>query len=537
MFHTSRLILLLLFALCTLGVHPVDSSDDYDLLIRNARVLDGTGNPWYYADIAIRADRIVAMGSMPNATALRTIDAAGLYLSPGFVDVHSHAGGGLVDRELSSAIPLLAQGITTVVVNPDGGGPIDLHQQREQLLEFGLGVNVAQFVPFGSIRQSVLGMDDRAPDPSELEQMKERVRKGMEAGAIGLSSGLFYAPASYARTEEVVELAKAAAEYNGIYQSHIRDESDYTVGLRQAVEEVIHISREAGLPGVVTHIKALGPNVWGESETIVRDIERARNDGVEVYADQYPYDASSTSLSAALLPRWASEGGRERFLERLDNPDLLDRILREMEVNLARRGGPGRISVRRVESHPQFNDKTLLEIADEMNLPAVAAALRLLREGSPGIVSFNMTEEDILHFMQQEWTMTSSDGGLVAMGDGTPHPRNYGSFARKIALYVQEKDQLTLSAAIRSMTSLSASVHKIPDRGLIRPGMIADLVLFDLQEVEDHATYTEPHQLSTGFHYVLVNGEFAVDQGVFTESLFGRVLQRNDSSNLVEKGH
>jgi N-acyl-D-aspartate/D-glutamate deacylase len=280
----------------------------YDLVIRGGRLLDGSGNPWYYADVAVSGDRIAAVGDLSGARARWVIDARGLYVSPGFIDVHSHAGPGLATSELSPARPLVAEGITTVLVNPDGGGPVDLVEQRAALLKDGLGVNVAQFVPHGSVRGAVLGMSDRDPTPPELDRMRALVRAGMEAGAFGLSSGPFYAPGSYSKTEELVELAKVAAQYGAAYQSHIRDESDYTVGLVAAVDEVIRIAREAKLPGIVTHIKALGPHVWGYSLAIVERIRRARDQGIEVFADQYPYDASNTSLEAASCragPRWA----------------------------------------------------------------------------------------------------------------------------------------------------------------------------------------------------------------------------------------
>ena len=285
-------------------------AQDYDLLIADGFVVDGTGNPWYRADVAVTGDRIVAVGVLDRSGARRVIDARGLWVTPGFVDPHSHAAGGLGSAELSQARPLLAQGITTVVVNPDGGGPVDLAAQRGQLLEHGLGVNVAQLIGHGSIRTAVIGRDDRPPTPDELGQMRALAREAMEYGAFGLSSGLFYAPGSYADIGEVVELGKVVARYGGVYTSHIRDESDYTVGLTAAVEEVIRVAREAGMRGSVTHIKALGPRVWGSAADVVTQIERARAAGVEVFACQYPYTASATGLSAALLDRWIQDGGR-----------------------------------------------------------------------------------------------------------------------------------------------------------------------------------------------------------------------------------
>ncbi|MGH7483076.1 MAG: N-acyl-D-amino-acid deacylase family protein, partial [Longimicrobiales bacterium] len=281
----------------------------FDVLIRNGRVLDGSGNPWFAADIGISGDRIVAVGDLAGAQAARVINAAGLYVAPGFMDTHSHAAGGLADAELSAATPLLAQGITTVFVNPDGGGAVDLGEQRRALLEHGIGVNVAQFVPHGSVRREVVGMADREATPEELERMRAMVRAAMEAGAFGLSSGLFYTPGRFAPLEEVIALARVVGEYGGAYQSHIRDEADYGIGVVAAVDEVIRVAREAGVPGVVTHIKVLGPHVWGYSAALVHRIDEARAAGVEVYADQYPYEASATGLEPALVPAWAREGG------------------------------------------------------------------------------------------------------------------------------------------------------------------------------------------------------------------------------------
>jgi len=291
----------------------------YDLLIRGGRVFDGMGNPWRYADVAVSDDRVAALGDLGRARGTRVIDATGLYVAPGFIDVHTHAGGGLATAGLSAAHALLAQGVTTVVINPDGGGPIDMMEQRSQLVEHGLGVNVAQLVPHGSVREAVMGMADRAATAAEIDSMQALVRAAMEAGVFGMSSGPYYAPGSYSSTEELIALSQVVAQYDGVYTSHIRDEADYNIGLIAAVEEVITIAREAELPGIVTHIKALGPRVWGFSNAVVVRIERAREEGVEVYADQYPYTASGTSITGALIPRWAQVGGQAALLARLDS--------------------------------------------------------------------------------------------------------------------------------------------------------------------------------------------------------------------------
>ncbi len=432
----------LIFALLLLPLRPcLQAQEPLDLLIRHGRLLDGTGNPWYRADVAIRGDRIVAVGRLGEASARRVIDASSLYIAPGFIDVHTHAGTGLVRPELSHAQPLLAQGITTALLNPDGGGPVDLARQRAALLEHGLGINVGLLVPHGSVRRVVLGMADRAPTAAELQRMQALVQAGMEQGAFGLSSGPYYAPGSYSDTEELIALAEIVAAYDGAYTSHIRDEADYNIGVVAAVEEVIRVAREGGLPGVVTHIKALGPRVWGYSMALVQRIDRARAEGVEVFADQYPYLASGTSITGALVPRWAQVGGRDSLLRRLATPAVRARIRADMLENLDRRGGAARLQFRFHEADHSIEGRTLQAVADERGMEPVDLALGLLAAGGAGLVSFNMTDADVSLLMRQPWTMTSSDGGLVPMGRGVPHPRYYGSFPRKIRRYVMDNNR------------------------------------------------------------------------------------------------
>ena len=515
--------LLLIVAATVMG----DLEAQYDIIIQGGRLLDGTGNPWRYADVAITGDRIVAVGDLSSATAGRVVDANGLYVAPGFLDAHSHAGPGLQTAELSHARPWLAQGVTAVVVNPDGGGPSDLDGQRQRLLQDGLGVNVARMVPHGSVRRAVLGMEDRAPSADELERMRALVREGMEAGAFGLSSGLYYAPGSYSETEEVIELAKVASAYGGIYTSHIRDEADYTVGLVAAVDEVIRIAREADMVGVVTHIKALGPRVWGFSQALVHRIQRARDEGVRVYADQYPYEASGTSITGALLPRWAQVGGREAMLERLATPAERARIRSGIIENLDRRGGAARLQFQRHEPDTSIEGRAMQEVADERGVHPADLAMDLLAAGGAGLVSFNMDEQDVKTLMRQPWMMTASDGGLVPLGRGVPHPRYYGSFPRKIRKYVIEERVVDLAQAVRSMTSLPAAVLGMDDRGFVREGAVADVVVFDLERLRDVATFDDPHHYAEGMVYVFVNGRLAIADGEFTGELAGTVLRKN----------
>ncbi|MFQ5538717.1 MAG: amidohydrolase family protein [Gemmatimonadota bacterium] len=494
------------------------------ILIRNGRVMDGSGNPWIYADILVRGDRIAAMGDLEGVQADQVIDASGLYVTPGFIDTHSHAGAGLATPGLSHARPLLAQGLTTIFANPDGGGPVDLAAQRAALLKDGLGVNVAPFVPHGSVRRAVLGTESRDPTPEEMQRMRDLVRAGMEEGAWGMSSGTFYVPGAYSKPEEIEDLAKVVAEYDGAYQSHYRDESTYTVGVIAAVDEVINVGRTAGIPVVLTHVKALGPFVWGYGAAIVSRVERARAEGIQVFADQYPYTASSTSLEAALLPRWSQAGGRDSLMARMSRPEAMKRIREAMVEGLARRGGAARIQFRRYVPDPSIEGRLLSDLARERGQDPIDVAVDLIQGGSVSIVSFNMSEKDVETLMAQPWTMTSSDGALVPWGVGVPHPRSYGAFPRKIRLYAREKGVVTLEDAIRSMTSLPAMVYGLEDRGTLREGAAADIVIFDLEKVNDPATYTRPHQLAEGMVWVLVNGTPAIADGEFTDSRSGRVL-------------
>jgi N-acyl-D-amino-acid deacylase len=494
----------------------------FDILIRNGHVLDGSGNPWHAADIGVRDGRVAALGRLGDAPAARVIDATGLTIAPGFIDVHSHAAAGLAGS-LKEGRALVAQGITTVVLNPDGGGTLDLKAQRTGYEERGTGVNVALYVPHGTIRREVLAMDDRAPTPGELARMVSLARAGMAAGGIGLSSGLYYAPGSYAKLDEVIALAKVASEFGGVYESHVRDEADYSVGVVAAVEEVIRVADEAKLPGIVAHMKALGPASWGLSTTLVAHIQQARDRGVQVYADQYPYDASSTGLEAALVPRWAEVGGAAELRKRIDGPEH-SRLVREMAANLERRGGAKTLVIARYQPDASLEGKSLDEIARARRMAPVEAAMDLIMKGGASVVSFNMAEPDIELIMRQPFTMTCTDGDLVAAGQGKPHPRGNGAFARKLRVYVRERAVVDLPFAIRSMTSLPASVYGMKDRGVLRPGAWADVLVFDPAKVRDVATYEDPHQMSEGIQYAMVNGVVVKDAGSFTGKLPGKVV-------------
>jgi N-acyl-D-amino-acid deacylase len=498
---------------------PTAQTSPYDIVIRNGRVLDGSGGPARQVDIGIRGDRIVRVGPIGAADGKTMIDAKGRVVAPGFIDVHSHGLETIGRTELRDARPEIAQGVTFIVGNPDGGGPTDLKQQAATLEgSGGLGVNVALLIGHGSVRTAVLGASEqRAPTADEMARMKAMVHQAVIDGAFGLSSGIFYTPGRYAKTDELVALAR---ESGGVYTSHIRDEGNYDVGVVASVDEVIRVAEQAHVKGIVTHMKALGPDSWGLGKTLVAHINAARARGVQVFADQYPYEASSTSLSAAVLPGETAATIRVK----LADPVARAKLLAEAKENIRRRAGAAAIAIASQRDHA-LEGKHLDQIAKARNVAPEQAAIDIILDGGASIVSFNMSEDDIRIIMKQPWTMTSSDGGLSLPGEGMPHPRNNGAFARKLAVYVRERGVISLERAIRSMTGLSAEVFGLKDRGVIREGAFADVVVFDPAKIIDKATYADPHQLAEGMDWVIVNGVVACRDGQFTGSRSGRVLR------------
>lgn len=541
---------LLLFAVSALA-QPQAAPLTADILFTHARVLDGSGKAAIDADVAIRGDRIVFVGNAQRSRVLaqQTYDLHGLYLAPGFIDLHTHTAGNLSDPKRHENLNYLLQGVTTVVTGNDGNSPWPIQATLERWEHDGIGTNAAVFVGFGTVRRQAIRVadagqpassEDRAPTPAELTREEELVRQGMREGAIGISTGLFYVPQSFSKTDEVVAVSRAAAELGGLYDSHLRDEDSYNIGVRSAVAEAIEIGRQDHMPIMISHIKCLGPEAWGCSKDVIAAVERARAEGIKVVANQYPYDASGTALEAAVMPNWAMEGGRQRFLARLADSAQRRRMLDDIPRLIAKRGGagtlvivgfaPGRAERDLAEDMPAGSPsgpdvtrdmvfgKSLQQIADAWKIPPNEAVLRILQSGSTSVVSHNMNERDIAAFMRQDWVATGSDGSAG-------HPRFYGTFARKLEKYVVADKVISLPFAVRAATSLPAQIAGFAERGAIRPGYYADIVVFDLAKVHAAATFTSPEEFSQGFVHVLVNGQFAVKSGEPTHALAGRVLR------------
>ena len=491
---------------------------EIDLLIKGATLVDGTGAKGFTGDIGIQADTIVFVGTAGKMryAPKQTIDATGYILAPGFIDPHTHAMEDLGDSIGKANLNYLFQGVTTVFTGSDGRSPIELGKRLDQWDANGIGTNATMYAGFNAIRGRIMGMRDDPATPEELEQMKSLVAKAMDEGAIGLSAGLYYAPGSYASTEEVIELAKVAAQKGGAYDAHIRDESTYSVTLKGAIEESIRIAREAGIHSNIGHIKCLGVDVWDTSDEIIALIEAARAEGLSVSADQYPYPASGTSITGALVPTWVLADDPDP-LPKFNDPQLKARIVADMQENLRKRGGASTLLITSAKDKSLVG-KNLEEIAQEWQMDPIEAAIEIFRKGGAGLASFNMQETDIENFMRQPWCMTSSDGS-------TGHPRKYGSFPRKIKHYVLERQVLSLEDMIHKSTGLTAANFGLDKRGLLKPGYFADLIVFRPEDIKDEATYEQPELLASGMHYVLVNGQIAVEQGNFTGQLSGRTLR------------
>ena len=492
-----------------------------DILIRNGRLLDGSGTPEKILDIAITGDRITFIGNAKKSklTAKRIINAKGLIVAPGFIDPHTHADEDLSNTSRKSNINYLMQGVTTVVINNDGASALPLSKRFALFQSQGIGTNAILLVGQGSVRQAVLGMSDTVPNDEQLNQMKSIVRQAMQDGAFGISTGLYYAPGSFSKTEEVIELSKIVAENGGIYDSHIRDESSYSIGLLSSIEEVIRIGREAKLPVHVSHIKALGVDVWGQSKAVIALIEKARAEGVNITANQYPYTASGIGLGPALLPRWAETGGKAELLKRIEDPEIRPRLIKEMEENLRKRGGANSILITSAKDK-NLNGKRLDALAQSAHQTPIETALEIIKQGDASIVSFNMNEADIENFMKQSWVMTGSDGS-------GGHPRKYGTYPRKLSHYVVQRNVISVARFIQASSAQVAETFGITERGILKTGYFADVIIFDEKAVAEKATYEAPTTLAVGMKWVIVNGKLAVEDGKFSGVLAGRALRKN----------
>jgi N-acyl-D-amino-acid deacylase len=512
------------FVLCSLVLLAAGCSISYDVVIKGGMIYSGMIETPYITDIGVKDGIIKTIGEIKTTTGL-TIDAKGLIVAPGFIDIHTHCDSGLQTERGKNAKNYLMQGVTTVVTGNCGGGTYRVEEFFNKLESQGIGLNVIHLVGHGTIRGSVMGQEAREPTPDELERMKRLLAQGMEEGAAGLSTGLFYAPGSFAETDEIVELAKVAQKHDGFYATHIRDESNYTIGLKKAIEEAIAVGERANISVEISHIKALGKPAWGMAKNVCDVIEEARKRGVQVYADQYPYMASSTGLSTAVIPRWVQAGGQMRA--RLENPELLPKIKKGIEENIERRGGPESLVIVSYPKNRDFDGKNLAEISRMMKKPVVETAIHMIKNGSPSIISFNMQEADLEYFMKKPYVMTGSDGNIQIPDNSFPHPRSYGTFPRKIRQYVLEKKWITIEQAIRSSTSLPAEILSLDDRGKLKEGFAADIVVFDPDEISDKATYENPHQYSVGVRFLLINGKLVIEDSRYNNLLAGKPLRMN----------
>lgn len=499
-----------------------------DAIIRGGTIYDGGEGAPYVGDVAIRGDRIVHVGPAGGYSASQVIDAKGMIVAPGFIDPHTHADSFIrsPDKAVRVNAAWLAQGVSTVMIGVDGSGTPDVAADAAKLAGSGIGTNVALFVGFGSVRQRVLGQDARAPNAAELDRMKALVATGMCEGALGLSTGLFYAPQSFARTDEVVAVAREAATRGGLYDTHQRDESSYSIGLLGSVEEAIEIGRQTGMPVHFAHLKALGVDVHGQAGAVIAAIDAARAAGIEVTADQYPWLASGSSLDASLLPRWAVDGGGTALLKRLDDPATLARIRDEMTDNLRRRGGASALLL--IAQGVPWTGQTLEQVAERWKLDPRDAALRIIRQsvaakgdeakrGGASVASFNMAQADVDLLMKQPWMVTSSDGS-----DG--HPRMFATFPEKYLRYVRERKVIDLATFIRQSTGRTADIYKIDRRGYLRPGYFADVLVFDPGQFAPRADYLHPREPSVGVRKLFVNGVLAVDNSQTTGATAGLAL-------------
>ena len=504
----------------------------FDLLIQNGTIIDGTGGSADRLDVAVTDDRISAIGDLAGARADRVIDAEGYVVAPGFIDIHTHCGFH-THRGLGTNLNYLHQGVTSVVSGNCGFSPVDFAKLASDADEAALGPNITHLIGHNSVRTAVLGHADREPSPDELSKMKRLVAEAMDHGAIGFSSGLYYAPGSYAKTEEVIELARTAAKYGGFYATHMRCEGD---DVAASIAEAIAVGRESGLPVQISHHKVSGKPNWGRSEKTLALIQQARDDGIDVAADQYPYTASCARIGV-LMPRWVCADGDEAAHKRLDDPktraEIKAAVVEILTVHYD--SDLSRIAIASSSVAPDLAGKTLADIAAERgfgsDLSEVAQFVMDLAREHPAssdtmCVYHSMDEQDVIRIMQYPFTAIASDGWEAFLGKDRPHPRLYGTFPRVLGRYCRDESVLSLEEAVRKMTSLPAQRLGLADRGAIKKDAWADITVFDKDTIADRATFSDPHQYPAGIDYVILNGRVVLDHGVHTGETPGRLLRR-----------
>lgn len=501
-------------------------AQQYDVVILNGKVIDGAGNSWYYGDVAVKDGKIAKVGKATDWNSTHVIDAKGLFVAPGFIDVHTHIEGN--DLKVPTAGNFIMDGVTSVVTGNCGGSNVDIAKYFKQLDSVKTSINVATLIGHNSVRRRVMGEGQRDPSAEEQLKMEEVVARAMQDGAVGLSTGLIYVPGTYSKTPEVIGLAKTASKYNGIYASHIRDEGDHVT---EAIEEAINIGRQANIPVEISHFKVTYKPNWGRSVNTVVQIEKARKEGIDVTVDQYPYVASSTTLNTQ-IPTWALSGGIDTLKLRLKDPKMRQKIKMEMLEGLKKKQITSyRFAVvAYYAADTIFNGKNISEVnLLKKRKPTLSneaeTVLEMVENGSAGMIYFSMNEDDLRRIMRYPFNMFASDAGIARYGSGMPHPRAYGTNARVLGEYVRLLKVIPLEEAIRRMTSLPAQKFQLRDRGLIREGMAADLVIFDEAKVADQSTFVKPHAYSKGFNFVIVNGQVVAENGKHTGVRSGQVLK------------
>ncbi len=516
---------LLLTAACVLTWCHLTHANTYDLILRGGRIVDGTGNPAFHADVAVKDGRIAALGRI-EASANSEIDAAGLIVAPGFIDVHTHADE---VADMPRAENFLRMGVTTIVAGNCGGSALDVGKALAEIEEKQVSINYATLIGHNTVRRSAMnGVHDRAPTAEELAQMESLVDRAMQAGAVGLSTGLIYLPGVFSKSDEIVALARVASAYDGIYVSHMRHEDSR---IFEALDEVFRVAREAQIRAEISHIKLAGERAWGQADKVLAYLEAARATGLDITQDQYAYTASSTGISQ-LIPDEAFDGGREKFLERIADPTEKTKIAAAMKQKVRHRGREdyAYAVIASYRHDPSLNGLNIVEASKKLRGAAtlddqIEMILEIQRNGGASGVFHGMNEADLQAFMRHPNTMVACDSGLRKLGEGVPHPRGYGNNARVLARYVRELKVLRLEEAIRKMSSLPANSFRLKDRGLVREGNWADLVVFDPEQVNDPATYNDPHHYATGIPHVLVNGVPVIQNGKHTEARPGMVLR------------